>query len=77
MSHAAEWRCRSCRTILGQVLEGVLRPSVPVESVNGQGIARVPCPQCGRVRAWVPSPTRPSPQTHVCSAPSRNCQGRR
>ena len=57
MSHAVEWRCRSesCRTPLCQVRGGVLRPLVPVESVDGRGAARVPCPQCGRVRVWFPT----------------------
>jgi hypothetical protein len=34
----------------------VLRPLVPVESVDGRGVARVPCPRCGRVRTWLPAP---------------------
>ena len=39
MSHAVEWRCRSCRAVLGHVRDGVLRPLVPVESVDGWGVA--------------------------------------
>jgi hypothetical protein len=57
MSHATDWACRSCRTPLGRIREGVLRPLVPVESIDGRGVARVPCPGCGRVRAWWPSVT--------------------
>jgi hypothetical protein len=55
MSHSTPWTCRSCRAVLGQVRDGVLRPSVPVESVDGRGVARVLCPGCGRVRVWQPS----------------------
>ncbi len=55
MSHPTDWRCRSCRFVLGQVRDGVLRPLVPVESVDGHGVARVPCPRCGRVRLWFPA----------------------
>ncbi len=39
--------------------DGVLRPVVAVESVDGRGVARIPCPTCGRVRAWVPSVPTP------------------
>ncbi len=55
MSHPALWRCRSCRFVLGQVRDGVLHTLVPVESVDGRGVARVPCPRCGRVRLWFPA----------------------
>ena len=57
MSHAVDWRCRaaSCRFVLGQVRDGVLQPLVPVEAVDGRGVARVPCPRCGRVRVWLPA----------------------
>jgi hypothetical protein len=55
MSHATDWTCRSCRAVLGQVRDGVLWPVVPVESVDGRGVARVPCAACGRVRAWEPA----------------------
>lgn len=55
MSHAVEWSCRSCRSVLGHVRDGVLRPVVKIESVDARGVARLPCPDCGRVRAWVPS----------------------
>jgi hypothetical protein len=58
MSHAVAWLCRAaaCRFVLGQVRVGVLHPLVPVESVDGRGVARVPCPACGRVRTWLPAP---------------------
>ena len=56
MSHATDWTCRSCRFVLGHVRDGVLRPVVPVESLDGHGVARVPCPKCGGVRTWVPRP---------------------
>ena len=55
MSHPTAWTCRSCRFVLGQVHDGVLRPLATVESVDGRGMARVPCPRCGRVRIWFPS----------------------
>jgi hypothetical protein len=55
MSHTTDWTCRSCRTVLGQVRDGVLWPLVPVESVDGRGAARLVCPGCGRVRAWEPA----------------------
>ena len=55
MSHATDWTCRSCRAVLGHVRDGVLRPLVPVESVDGRGVVRVPCPDCGRIRMWEPS----------------------
>jgi hypothetical protein len=55
MSHPTAWRCRSCRAVLGHVRDGVLHPTVPVESVDGRGVTRLACPKCGRVRAWVPS----------------------
>jgi hypothetical protein len=54
MSHPAAWACRSCGLVLGEVRGGALRPLVPVASVDGRGVARVPCPACGRVRAWSP-----------------------
>ena len=40
MSDAAAWRCRSeaCRTLLGRVRPGVLRPLAPVASVDGRGV---------------------------------------
>jgi hypothetical protein len=63
VSHAAAWRCRSeaCRTLLGRVQGGRLYPHVSVESVDGRGVARVPCPKCRRVKAWFPSrPTVPA-----------------
>ena len=56
MSDPTAWTCRSCRTPLGQVRDGVLRPLVPVESVDGRGVARVPCPRCRRVEVWFPKP---------------------
>ncbi len=43
---------RMPRTPLGRVRDGVLRPLVPVASVDGRGMVRVPCPKCGRVRVW-------------------------
>ena len=55
MSHPTAWTCRSCRVVLGQVRAGVLRPSGRVASVDGRGVARVPCPSCGRVRVWFPA----------------------
>jgi hypothetical protein len=55
MSHTTDWRCRSCRAVLGRVRDGVLWPMVPVESVDGRGAARVPCTTCGRVRVWAPA----------------------
>jgi hypothetical protein len=54
MSRITDWTCRACRTVLGQVRDGVLYPLVPVESVDGRGVARLPCPTCGRVRVWQP-----------------------
>ena len=54
MSHPTDWTCRSCRFVLGQVREGVLRPSVTVELIDSRGVARVRCPRCGRVRVWFP-----------------------
>jgi hypothetical protein len=61
MSHITDWRCRSCRAVLGHVRDGVLRPLVPVESVDGRGAALVPCPGCGRVRVWAPAATSAAP----------------
>jgi hypothetical protein len=55
MSHTTDWTCRSCRAVLGRVRDGVLWPVVPVESVDTRGVARVPCPRCGRVRVWRPT----------------------
>jgi hypothetical protein len=52
MSHATDWACRSCRAVLGQVRDGVLRRLVAVDSIDERGVARLPCPQCGRVRVW-------------------------
>ena len=60
MSHATAWTCRSCRAPLGQVRDGVLYPSVPVASVDGRGVTRVPCPRCGRARNWVPAAAGPA-----------------
>jgi hypothetical protein len=62
MSHTTDWTCRSCRSVLGRVRDGVLRPIVPVESVDRRGVARVACPGCGRVRVWeTVGATRPDP----------------
>ena len=57
MSHPTDWRCRSdsCRTLLGHVRDGVLRPLAWAESIDGSGVARVLCPTCGRARPWFPS----------------------
>jgi len=55
VSHTTDWTCRSCRAVLGQVHNAVLHPIVTVRSIDRQGLARVPCPRCGRVRDWVPS----------------------
>ena len=63
MSHETLWTCRSCRAVLGQVRDGVLRPLVPVESVDGRGVARLACLKCGRVRVWLPSMTRTAPES--------------
>jgi len=63
MTHVTNWACRSCRSVLGHVRDGLLRPAVPVESVDGQGVARIPCPTCGRVRAWEPSVDMPPSRT--------------
>ena len=57
MSHTTDWRCRSCRAVLGRVRDGVLYPAVPVESVDGRGVVRVPCLTCRRVRVWAPTLT--------------------
>lgn len=62
MSHTTHWLCRSCRAVLGEIDNGVLHPLVPVVSVDRQGVARVPCPGCGRVRAWAPSRTHAAPK---------------
>jgi len=37
MTHTTDWACRSYHAILGQVRDGVLRPLVPVASVDGRG----------------------------------------
>jgi len=55
VSHQTSWKCRTCGTTLGTVRNGVLRPLVPIHSVDGQGVVRVPCPKCGRIRVWEPS----------------------
>jgi hypothetical protein len=60
VSHSTAWLCRSCRAPLGQVRDRVLYPLVPVESVDGRGVARVPCPGCGRVRVWLPARVFPA-----------------
>ncbi len=59
MSHATDWTCRACRFVLGQVREGVLRPLVPVASVDGRGVTRVSCTRCGQVRVWIPANADP------------------
>ena len=72
-------RCRSCRTALGRVENGVLAPSVPGVTVDRRGMARVPCPQCGAARVWKPvtldhaasaAASRNSPNGPAGSAPS-------
>jgi hypothetical protein len=68
MTHASAWTCRSCCTVLGRVRDGVLRPVVPVGSVDGRGIVRVACPGCGRVRMWVPSMITAVPERFCGSA---------
>ena len=37
--------------MLDYVKVGRLYPLVPVASVDGRGVVRVPCPRCGRVTA--------------------------
>jgi hypothetical protein len=58
MSHVTNWTCRSCRTLLGQVRDGVLYPLAAVASVDRLGAARLTCSACGRVRVWEPSGDR-------------------
>ena len=48
MSHASNWTSRACGSPLGRVRDGVLYPVVPVEFIDAQGEARLPCPTCGR-----------------------------
>jgi hypothetical protein len=71
MSHPAAWACRSCGLVLGEVRGGALRPLVPVASVDGRGVARVPCPACGRVRAWSPDGARRPPRRAAVSPTRR------
>ena len=59
MSHPVTWRCRSCKALLGVVEDGALEPRVPGVTIGRDGVARVPCPRCGAVRAW--RPVRPAP----------------
>ena len=55
MSHPVLWRCRSCGAALGRVRQdGALEPWAPGVTVARDGVARVPCPRCGAVRAWRP-----------------------
>ena len=62
MSHRAVWRCRSCRAVLGVVRgDGALEPEVPGVTIGRDGVARVPCPSCGAVRAWRPARGGPGP----------------
>ena len=77
MSHPTDWTCRSCRTPLGQVRDGVLRPLAPVEQIDPGGVARVPCPNCGRVQVWRPASAGPTVATNSDSnPPGRNGAGR-
>jgi hypothetical protein len=77
MSHPTARICRSCRFVLGQVRDGVLRPLVPVASVDGRGVARVPCPRCGRVRMWFPAaPAATTSVTHSRRPGQGNSQSR-
>jgi hypothetical protein len=55
MSHPTPWTCRSCRAPFGRVRDGVLRPLVPVESVDSRGVVRLRCLRCGRARHWFPA----------------------
>ena len=78
MSHSADWHCRSdgCRTLLAHVRDGVLRPLVPVASVDGRGVARVACPQCGRARVWLPAAGPVVTDGLVASLPDSGSAGR-
>ena len=58
MRHVSNWTCRSCRAVLGQVRDGVLHPTVAVESVDGREIGGVACQQCGRAWEWEPTVQR-------------------
>ena len=59
MSHIVVWRCRACRAPLGVVRrDGALETLVPGVVIGRDGIARVPCPTCGAVRAWRPARLR-------------------
>lgn len=54
MSNQKEWRCKSCHTALGEVIDGSLVLRVRAESIDRTGVARVPCPTCERVKTWFP-----------------------
>ena len=55
MTSSSIWRCRSCRTQLGQVgPQGGLDLLVLPVQVDHFGIVRVACPACGAVREWRP-----------------------
>jgi hypothetical protein len=75
MSHRSGWTCCSCRAVLGQVRYGVLHPLVPVNSVDGWGVARLQCPGCGRVRTWVPSTSTPTLEAHLNGVVPRHRAG--
>jgi hypothetical protein len=58
MSHPTIWRCRAYQTPLGVVRsDGALevRLRTAAITISAGGLAHVPCPACGLVRAWRPS----------------------
>jgi hypothetical protein len=69
-TESTEWRCRraTCRSLLGKVQAGTLRPHVAVQSVDCHGVAAVPCPRCGRVKVWFPTREATSSSEEQASA---------
>jgi hypothetical protein len=55
VSDRQPWRCKSCHMVLGEVVDGALRPTARVESVDRTGMTQVPCPRCKRVKTWFPN----------------------
>ncbi len=72
MSRATDWPCRPCGCILGRVRNGVLRPLLAVESVDGTpGVLTLTATAFEDRITWQPpsaASVRPAPALTGCAA---------
>jgi hypothetical protein len=56
VSERCDWRCKSCGFVLGEIVDGKLRPLIVAEETDSHGVSRYRCPGdgCGREKACFP-----------------------